>query len=94
MYTIHEDEIKQFHRSVKETGLDAVAVVKKSSRFSIEKNDLVAKPIVKLATAETFSLTEAKEERLSEIIAEINSRTGSRMTTTWLSKQSCRFRIF
>ena len=29
-----------------------------------------------LATAENFSLTEAKEERLSEIIAEINSRTG------------------
>lgn len=32
--------------------------------------------MVKLATAENFSLTEAKEERLSEIIAEINSRTG------------------
>jgi type I restriction enzyme R subunit len=40
------------------------------------KSDLVAKPVVKLATAENFSLTEAKEERLSEIIAEINSRTG------------------
>lgn len=40
------------------------------------KSDLVAKPVVKLPTADTFSLTEAKEERLSQIIAEINSRTG------------------
>lgn len=40
------------------------------------KSYLVAKPVVKLATAETFELSEAKEERLSQIIAEINSRTG------------------
>lgn len=40
------------------------------------KPDLVAQPVVKLATAENFSLTEVKEERLSRIIAEINSRTG------------------
>lgn len=40
------------------------------------KSDLVAKPVVKLPTADTFSLTEVKEERLSQIIAEINSRTG------------------
>ena len=33
-------------------------------------------PIVKLPTAENFGLTPAKEERLSEIIKEINSRTG------------------
>jgi type I restriction enzyme R subunit len=32
--------------------------------------------VVKLATAESFSLTPAKEEHLSQIIAEINSRTG------------------
>ena len=38
--------------------------------------NLVAKPVVKLPTAESFGLTEAKEERLSQIIAEINSRTG------------------
>ncbi len=38
--------------------------------------NLVAQPVVKLPTAETFGLTEAKEERLSQIIAEINSRTG------------------
>lgn len=31
---------------------------------------------MKLTTAESFNLTEAKEERLSQIIAEINSRTG------------------
>ena len=39
-------------------------------------SNLVAQPVVKLPTAESFGLTEAKEERLSEIIAEINSRTG------------------
>lgn len=31
---------------------------------------------MKLATADTFNLTEEKKERLSQIIAEINSRTG------------------
>ena len=40
------------------------------------QSTLVAKPGVKLPTAESFGLTEAKEERLSQIIAEINSRTG------------------
>ena len=40
------------------------------------KSTLVAKPVVKLPSAEAFGLTEAKEKRLSEIIAEINSRTG------------------
>ena len=40
------------------------------------KSPLTAKPVVKLPSAETFGLTEAKEERLSQIIAEINSRTG------------------
>ncbi len=40
------------------------------------KSDLVAQPVVKLPTAEAFGLTPAKEERLSEIIAEINSRMG------------------
>ena len=40
------------------------------------QSTLVAKPVVKLPTAESFGLTEAKEERLSQIIAEINSRTG------------------
>lgn len=39
-------------------------------------NTLVAKPVVKLPTAEHFGLTEDKEQRLSEIIDEINARTG------------------
>ena len=40
------------------------------------KPDLVANPVVNLPTAEHFGLTEDKEQRLSEIIEEINSRTG------------------
>lgn len=55
--------------------IKATNFVQKKSEEHV-KPDLVAKPVVKLATAENFSLTEAKEERLSEIIAEINSRTG------------------
>ncbi len=35
-----------------------------------------AEPIVKLATAESFNLPEDKMEKLSEIIAEVNSRMG------------------
>ncbi len=36
----------------------------------------VSQPVVKLPTAENFGLTQDKEERLSKIIADINSRTG------------------
>ena len=39
-------------------------------------SDISAKPVVKLPSAENFGLTPAKEERLSQIIDEINSRTG------------------
>jgi len=49
-------------------------VQKKSGEH--EEPSLVAKPVVKLPTAESFGLTEAKEKLLSQIIAEINSRTG------------------
>jgi type I restriction enzyme R subunit len=49
-------------------------VQKKNEEFN--NQDLVAQPVMKLPTAESFGLTEAKEERLSQIIAEINSRTG------------------
>lgn len=62
-------------------GFDLTGKIK-ATNFVQKKNeehakpDLVAKPVVKLAQAETFELTEAKEERLSQIIAEINSRTG------------------
>ena len=38
--------------------------------------ELIAQPVVKLPVAESFGLTPAKEELLSQIIAEINSRTG------------------
>ena len=39
-------------------------------------SDISANPIVKLPSAESLGLTPAKEERLSEIIASINARTG------------------
>ena len=41
-----------------------------------KKSNLVANPVMKLPTADHFGLTEDKEQRLSEIIDEINSRTG------------------
>lgn len=49
-------------------------VQEKSGEY--KENKIVAKPVVKLATAEGFDLTEDKKEKLSQIIAEINSRTG------------------
>lgn len=54
----------------------------KATNFVQKKNgehvkpDLVSSPVVKLPMAESFGLTEEKIERLSQIIAEINSRTG------------------
>ena len=49
--------------------------VQKKGEEHIESK-LVAKPVMKLPTAEHFGLTEDKEKRLSEIIDEINSRAG------------------
>ncbi len=49
-------------------------VQKKSGEFANVKHK--ADPIVHLPTAESLSLTPAKMERLSQIIAEINSKTG------------------
>ncbi|MBE5923595.1 MAG: type I restriction endonuclease subunit R [Lachnospiraceae bacterium] len=49
-------------------------VQKKDKEHKGEK--LASQPIVKLPNAETFGLTEDKEKRLSEIIDEINSKTG------------------
>lgn len=49
-------------------------VQEKSGEY--KKSGLVANPVVKLPTAEAFALTEDKEERLSQIIAEINAKTG------------------
>lgn len=40
------------------------------------KTEPVAKPVLKLPTAERYGLAADKEKRLSEIIDEINSRTG------------------
>lgn len=49
-------------------------VQKKETEHKTPK--LVAQPVVQLPLAGGFGLTESKEEKLSEIIAEINSRTG------------------
>lgn len=49
-------------------------VQKKSGEFNSKQHK--ADPIVKLPTSESLNLTPAKIERLSQIIAEINSRTG------------------
>ena len=37
---------------------------------------LIGNPTIKLPTAETFNLTEDEEQRLSDIIIEVNSKTG------------------
>ena len=55
---------------VKATGF----VQKKAKEHKKEEHH--SDPFVHLPVAEQFTLTPAKEERLSEIIAEINSRTG------------------
>ena len=49
-------------------------VQEKTGEYNKEK--LIAKPVVKLPQAESFNLTKAKEEHLSVIIAELNSKTG------------------
>lgn len=49
-------------------------VQKKSGEH--KKSDTKSSPVVKLPVAYDIQLTPAKEEKLSEIIAEINSRTG------------------
>ena len=41
-----------------------------------KKETIVPNPIIKLPTADTIVLPEDKQERLSVIIAEINSKTG------------------
>lgn len=41
-----------------------------------KKSELISNPIVKLPVADQFGLTPAKEERLSQIISEINNRMG------------------
>ena len=54
----------------------------KATNFVQKKGDehkgkkIISDPIVKLPTADTIILTEDKKEKLSVIIAEINSKTG------------------
>lgn len=48
--------------------------------------------MAKLPTAESFGLTEAKEERLSQIIAEINSRTGKAFYNDFVVKAMLQIR--
>lgn len=42
----------------------------------IKKSKMTPDPVVKLPSAETFNLTEDEEKRLSDIIKELNSKTG------------------
>ena len=55
--------------------IKAVNFVQKETGHHTDEK-VIPKPLIKLPTAEDFNLTEAKKEKLSEIIAEINSRTG------------------
>lgn len=42
----------------------------------IKKSKMTPNPVVKLPSAETFNLTKDEEKRLSDIINELNSKTG------------------
>lgn len=52
----------------------------------------MARPVVKLPTAERFGLSGNKEQRLSEIIDEINSRTGKNYDTDVVVKAMLQIR--
>ena len=55
--------------------IEASGFVQKKGK-TFEKPSINPDPIVKLPTAEIITLTEAKKDKLSHIIAEINSKTG------------------
>lgn len=63
------------------SGFDLTGKIK-ASQFVQQKGETHAKekqvstPVMQLPQSDGFNLTEAKKERLSQIIAEINSRTG------------------
>lgn len=57
-----------------------------------EKPNFVAKPFLKLPIAEKFGLTEDKKQRLSEIIADINSRNGTAFDTDVAVKAALQIR--
>lgn len=64
------------------TGFDLKGKIKASDFYQKKgkeesRGKLIADPVVKLPVADTFTLTEDEEKKLSEIIEEINSRTGN-----------------
>ena len=60
--------------------IKASQFVQKTGETHVDEKQ-VSKPVVKLPQSDGFNLTEAKKERLSRIIAEINSRTGKAFDT-------------
>ena len=63
------------------TGFDLKGKIQASNFYQKKGKEqkgtaLIGNPTVKLPTAETFNLTEDEEQRLSEIIKEVNSKTG------------------
>ena len=54
--------------------------------------NLVSKPFLKLPIAEKFGLTEDKKQKLSEIIAEINSKNGTAFDTDVAVKAALQIR--
>ncbi len=65
-------------------------VQEKTGEYKAEK--VTAQPVVTLPTAESFNLTPAKEEQLSEIIAEINSRMGKAYDSDVITKAMLQIR--
>ena len=60
--------------------IKASQFVQKKGKTHVDEKQ-VSRPVVKLPQSDGFDLTEAKKERLSQIIAEINSRTGKMYDT-------------
>lgn len=65
-------------------------VQKKEEEHSASK--IVSKPFVKLPIAEKFGLTEDKKQRLSEIIADVNSKNGTAFDTDVAVKSALQIR--
>ena len=58
----------------------------------VKVTTIVADPTVKLPTAETFHLTEDEEAKLSDIIKEVNSRTGMQLNNDVAMKAALQVR--
>jgi len=63
------------------SGFDLSGKIKASDFYQkkgdeVKSSKMTPSPVVKLPNAESFNLTEDEEKRLSDIIAELNSRTG------------------